>query len=445
LCGFASDLSFPLTKNTIIMNRKNTWKSFGAALALMLVLGTSCNSGNSNSGNSNSGNDKTDALVQEQTEVTQEELEGLAKALPKYNVVSNFHEGLAVVCNRETDLYGFIDKKGNEVIPCQYRYISCDFNDGVAIVTKDNDQEFIIDKTGKEIAKYDYGYHQGFKEGLLAFGTTNEESGMDMEGYLDTNGKVVIAPTYEMGYCNGPFITDFSEGLCKRYDREANKSFFIDKTGKKVFECKGSAEDFHEGLASVARDLSDKEDEWKLRTGFIDKKGAEVIPFIFNRTGQFCDGLCWAETDDAIGFINREGKFVITGDYKTIILEEGMECGESPLCPTFSEGLAWVSNKDGKFGYIDKTGKVVVPFRYEPWVEDDMFLQGPCYNFHGGLARVWDKNTQKYGYIDKTGKEVFPCRFDEAEDISEGIAVVGIDAHYGFIDAKGHCTLDMNK
>ena len=82
------------------MNRKNTWKSFGAALALMLVLGTSCNSGNSNSGNSNSGNEKTDALVQEQTtEVTQEELEGLAKSLPKYNVVSNFHEGLAVVCN----------------------------------------------------------------------------------------------------------------------------------------------------------------------------------------------------------------------------------------------------------------------------------------------------------------------------------------------------------
>ena len=423
------------------MNRKHNCKAFGAALALMLttLLGTSCNSGNSNSGKNTTDNLKTsDTTIQEPTEMTQEELEGLAKALPKYNVVSNFHEGLAVVCNRETDLYGFIDKTGKEVIPCQYRYISCDFNDGVAIVTKNDDQEIIIDKTGKEIAQYNYGYHQGFKEGLLAFAVSNES---DMEGYMDTNGKVVIAPTYEMGYCNGPFVTDFSEGLCKRNDRENDKSFFIDKTGKKVFECEGAAEDFHEGLAAVVRNLGDSEDDFTLRTGFVDKKGKEVIPFIFKHTGQFSEGLCWAETDDAIGFINREGKFVITGDYKTIVLEEGMECGESPLCPTFSEGLAWVCNKDGKFGYIDKTGKVVVPFRYEPWVEDDMFLQGPCYDFHGGLARVWDKNTQKYGYIDRTGKEVFPCQFDEAEDISEGIAVVGIDANYGFIDAKGNCTL----
>ena len=242
-------------------------------------------------------------------------------------------------------------------------------------------------------------------------------------------------------------LDDFLPDSLDLYDRMVIKNYLRDKeleegkTGKKVFECEGAAEDFHEGLAAVVRNLGDSEDDFTLRTGFVDKKGKEVIPFIFKHTGQFSEGLCWAETDDAIGFINREGKFVITGDYKTIVLEEGMECGESPLCPTFSEGLAWVSNKDGKFGYIDKTGKVVVPFRYEPWVEDDMFLQGPCYDFHGGLARVWDKNTQKYGYIDRTGKEVFPCQFDEAEDISEGIAVVGIDANYGFIDAKGNCTL----
>ena len=95
------------------MNRKHNWKAFGAALALMLttLLGTSCNSGNSNSGKNTTDNLKTtDTTIQEPTEMTQEELEGLAKALPKYNVVSNFHEGLAVVCNRETDLYGFIEE-----------------------------------------------------------------------------------------------------------------------------------------------------------------------------------------------------------------------------------------------------------------------------------------------------------------------------------------------
>ena len=434
------------------MNMKHNKKALGAALALMLItlVGTSCNSGNSNSGNNNSGNSTidnqktTETKVLEPIEMTQEEREGLAKALPKYNVVSDFHEGLAVVCNMETDLYGFIDKTGKEVIPCQYRYISCDFNDGVAIATKSDDQEFIIDKTGKEIAPYNYGFHQGFKEGLLAFAVSDEETYIDKEGYMDTSGKVVIPPTYEMAACNGPILTDFSEGLCKRYDRENNKSIFIDKTGKKVFECEGTAEDFSEGLAAVTRNLADNEDDYVPRTGFVDKKGKVVIPFIFKHAGQFSEGLCWAETDDAIGFINREGKFVITGDYQTLILEEGIECGESPLCPSFSEGLAWVCNKEGKFGYIDKTGKVVVPFRYEPWYEEESYLQGPCSDFHGGIASVWDKNTQKYGYIDRTGKELFPCIFDVANDISEGFASVYIDGNYGFIDAKGNCTLDLN-
>ena len=53
----------------------------------------------------------------EQTEATQSDMEALAKVMPKYNAVSNFSEGLAVVCDKETHLYGFIDKKGNEVIP----------------------------------------------------------------------------------------------------------------------------------------------------------------------------------------------------------------------------------------------------------------------------------------------------------------------------------------
>ena len=56
-----------------------------------------------------------------------------------------------------------------------------------------------------------------------------------------------------------------------------------------------------------------------------------------------------------------------------------------------------------------------------------------------------DKNTDKYGYIDREGNEVFPCLFDDAEDLSEGLAVVMLDGKHGFIDAKGNCTLDLGK
>ena len=43
----------------------------------------------------------------------------------------------------------------------------------------------------------------------------------------------------------------------------------------------------------------------------------------------------------------------------------------------------------------------------------------------------------KYGFIDTTGKEVAPCQYDDAESFSEGFARVEKDGKYGFIDTTG--------
>lgn len=58
----------------------------------------------------------------------------------------------------------------------------------------------------------------------------------------------------------------------------------------------------------------------------------------------------------------------------------------------FSDGLA-VVKKDGKYGFIDRTGKEVIPLIY-----DD------AYGFYDGLAAV--EKDGKMGYIDRTGKEI---------------------------------------
>ena len=423
------------------MNKKSVynWTMLLAVALLFIATGTACDQ--------NKNDKQASEPTVEQPEVMQADLETLAKVMPKYSSASGFSEGLAVVCDKETDLYGFIDMKGNEVIPCQYYYISPDFNEGIAVVYKSSDEWTLIDKKGNEIATfappYRPGFQVGFDDGLMAIYNTDD----DKEGYIDKTGKVAIPAELDMKMCNGPISTNFSDGLRGWYDYDSQKSIFIDKTGNKVFECEGEAEDFSEGLAAVSRCFSLDNGDFVCRIGFVDKTGFEAIPFIFKHAGRFVDGLCWAETDNACGFINREGKFELTGDYKTLVLDEGIECGNYPLCPTFSEGLAWVCNKDGKFGYIDKTGQVVFPFRYEAAYDDgsELYYQQPCHDFHDGLARVWDKTTDKYGYIDRKGNEVFPCLFDDAEDMSEGLAVVRRDRQYGFIDAKGNCTLDMGK
>lgn len=432
-------------KSIDIMKIKNINKWTALLVVLTIVTSTACTS-------QKKSGEQTDEQATEQTEVTQDELEALAAALPKYNLVCSFHEGLAAVSDKETTLWGFIDRNGQEVIPCQYQYISEEFNEGVAIVCTKDEKLMIIDHEGKTIAPFEYIYRgDGFHDGLITVVEVNEIEDDEIDwqhwgkaGFMDPKGKMVIpADTYDVMMGEGPIINNFSDGLCRL--KKDDKTVFIDKTGKVVITCNNSdaAHDFSEGLAAV---WSFDDESGKCLIGFIDKTGKQIIPQKYTTVGRFSEGLCWANVGDKFGFIDKTGKWVIEGSYQTIHLYEDTEA-EEDLCPYFSEGLAWVCDGDGMFGYIDKTGKTVVPFRYAPGYSEEggWYEQQPCFDFKSGIARVWDTDSNKYGFIDKEGNEVFPCQFDRAEDMSEGLAVVCRDDQFGFIDAKGNCTLDLAK
>ena len=88
-----------------------------------------------------------------------------------------------------------------------------------------------------------------------------------------------------------------------------------------------------------------------------------------------------------------------------------------------SECLARVY-KNGKWGFVDKTGKVVIPLIYDDagW-------------FSEGLAEV-GKNG-KYGFVDKTGKVVVPLIYDYAYHFYNGEAEVSVDDERFYIDKEG--------
>lgn len=66
----------------------------------------------------------------------------------------------------------------------------------------------------------------------------------------------------------------------------------------------------------------------------------------------------------------------------------------------FSDGMAWVK-QNGKYGFVDKTGKVVITIQYD--------YAG---SFSGGLASVMQNG--KSGFIDKKGEIVIPIQYDNA-------------------------------
>ena len=70
-------------------------------------------------------------------------------------------------------------------------------------------------------------------------------------------------------------------------------------------------------------------------------------------------------------------------------------------------------------------------------VEIGKAIQGceELFSFHNGLSCV--KQNGKYGFIDKKGKVIIPFQFDDAESFSDGLAKVRQNDKYGFVDKEG--------
>jgi len=129
----------------------------------------------------------------------------------------------------------------------------------------------------------------------------------------------------------------------------------------------------------------------------------------------------------------------------------------------YSDGLA-PAEENGKWGYIDRTRNVVIPFqfRYAGYFENGMarvaladkffFIDkrgtrvtqefDGAFDFHEGLAAVIaDKNV---GYIRPDGSFALPAQYHSASgiDFSEGVAAVRVNGKVGFMDKYGNVVIE---
>ena len=82
-------------------------------------------------------------------------------------------------------------------------------------------------------------------------------------------------------------------------------------------------------------------------------------------------------------------------------------------------------DRNGKYGFKDKSGNEVIPCKYDH-----------AGIFSKGLARV--KLDGKWGFIDKSGNVVISCKYDGACSFSEGLASVELDGREFYIDKNGN-------
>ena len=167
------------------------------------------------------------------------------------------------------------------------------------------------------------------------------------------------------------------------------------------------------------------------KSGAIDKAGKEIIPLKDS-----------ADLLSSIPFSSRLATIVTTDNSKTRKRDPKKKQDKEMIgielvnyVDSFFDGLARVRIGDiqeGKWGFIDKTNKIIIPLEY------DM-----AFSFSDGLApvRVGDDKTGKYSFIDKTGKQIISPKYNYANSFSEGLAEVLIGdwqtGKWGFINKTG--------
>lgn len=145
--------------------------------------------------------------------------------------------------------------------------------------------------------------------------------------------------------------------------------------------------------------------------GFIDKDSVIVIPFEYNFVNPFENGLAYVKNNGKEFFITKQN-LKLHGDFEAINI--------------FSEGLA-SAKKNEKWGFIDEEGKFVISPKYD---EVDYFRpNGLCVVTRNGRS----------GFINKNGDEIIPIIYDEAyQEMKDKNVIVKKNGKWTVFDNSGN-------
>ncbi len=303
------------------------------------------------------------------------DITGKYKIKPQYYEAGPFSENLAAVKN-SSGFYDFIDKTGKIVIKSNYtsilpRFASefSGFKNGLALVTSDNKQYFLIDKKGTVIKKLDSGLNYNLqlnrfiKRGNIV--TVFQENNTI---YNDRYEKIATLP----GNTNRALFNNSSKFLAfddVDYNGKGTGMAIYDAKGKKIFD---------------QSKIAGMDNTYSYKFGITD----DYIVIQRNVNG--------IQTSAVYDY---NGKVIINYSYKEI-------------CP-IDKNIFIVENNGGNLAVIDKSGKQIVPFSYNIKFFNrhavskigDYYTDVKKFNI---ISFIYEnaKGTTKYQYYDITGNKI---------------------------------------
>lgn len=326
----------------------------------------------------------------------------------QYDIILPVHKGVAIVVNDKKR--GLVDGVGNIILRPQYEALECG--------------EYIIfskqsDKPGSSIGMCDYQGRMILPEGILMSGYPPSDD-IILGKVWNKDGKGTSFAFYNINtkqttILPSPFgivYNEFKNGYCL-VKESGNRSYFIDKTGKKVspdYEMVGARSEGHYVVK-----LNGK-------YGVIDSLIHETIPCKYDEGGTYIsEGLWNTMSDDEWGYLNMMGQQAIPFEYE--------------FTQPFFKGHAYVGeliDGDVRFGLINRNGNMVLPIK---WKNIKYTL-----NNKGEMNAVWltadsvycrlDTKTMKYSY-QQSG-------FNDVEFDNQGNTLVRQGEFWGCVDTDGN-------
>ncbi len=291
------------------------------------------------------------------------------------------------------NLYGFMDYDGKAHIKHQYQQAAF-FSEGLALVMREEKYGF-IDKGNKLIVPFIYTSATDFEKG---------RSVVEIEGkygMIDRSGKCVFPVEFkELGTLSDGLAYGQKDSLYGYYDADFNQ---------RISEKYEEAFSFSDSIAKV---------QMGENQGFIDIYGTNVVAPGYSSVEFFSDTLLIFEDNGKYGLMKRNCEVVINAQYDRI------------MKPVIDRTMVI---QNGKIGYIDLSGNLIIPVQYETFPNSPAKGQ-----FNSNLTVIKFKG--KYGVIDKNGRVILAATFNEIGDISSVMAF-SKGKGWGFTDLLGKVTI----
>lgn len=346
------------------------------------------------------------------------------EALDNYDSKQNIWYEDNVLKVSKSGKYGIIDFEGKEILPCEYDEITALNGVKSNILVKKAGNVGLVNEKGQTIVPVQYKNILTLKEGYKnEYIIVNEN---DQYGLINTSGVVVIEPKYEMvKYLNSSSMFAVKEaGVWKVIDtgdgniiidggydditQAKTDSIVVVKNGKygvinsnKEEKIEPQYEDLKYAFSIYY--IAKKDGKY----GIINTENEEIKPFEYmNMTYIESANLIQAdktETETVIFDSNLGQK--ISGIISEINIEKGyikayvdneykyynFKFEEKKSSDLLTTNNLFLSKKDGKYGYVDKSGAKVIDYKYEDATE-----QNSC-----GFAAI--KENGVWGSINKAG------------------------------------------